>query len=1263
MHGPHPSSHFSLGPTIDGWDGIPRRPDNVSGKLYVTLREARVLSVSDLLEDSSKRPASSGSGAPGKGKLSVHSTHFVPQGMLSLTFVLLVITWLGIGIAQGADSSTGGKVDFNYDIRPIISGKCFKCHGPDEAGRKAHLRLDSRDEAMTPHDDVQAIVPGDLEKSELIARITSTDDDDVMPPPKEHKKLTESEVALLKKWIAQGAEYKPHWSFVKPERGEVPRIADCGLQTADWPQGVRPEDWSRNPIDAFVLQRMVKAGLKPSPQADPHALCRRLYLDLTGLPPTPQEVEDFTQSAIGNRQSAIESLVDHLLASPHFGEKWARMWLDLARYADSTGYGSDKFRLNIWPWRDWVIDAFNRNLPYDQFTIEQIAGDLLPNATTEQIAATAFNRNTMTNVEGGIVNEEYRVAAVKDRIATTAQTWMGLTMQCAQCHSHKFDPIAQKEYYSFFAIFNQTEDANREDEEPRMPVPTAEQKTETDRLNQEIAALEKKRDELTPAFEAELREWETKMKKTVDWTVLEPSDVSQVTAAAFTRKPDGSIFVGDSGEKTKYVVKTRTHLEGITAFRLELIPDAELPAGGAGHAENGNFVLNEFSVVATSPDAKAPRARYVRIEAPGKERILSLAEVQVFKGDANIAGKGKAFQSSTDFNGSANLAIDNNTDGEFERSHSVTHTKKSENPWWELDLGAETEIDRIVIWNRTDGGLGTRLANSRAIVLDGAHKELAELKLKEGPNPSVEFQPQEALLPIALHHASADFSQKDFPVENAIDGDSGKNSGWAVAPETSKPHAAVFETKQPVGNGDTLLTFRLEQNWGDNHVLGRFRISATTAPPPVRELPHEVKTILAIDESGRSAEQREQIASYFRPLSKFAAEIEKQMAAKRKELAAIKPVLLPVMREVSAKQRRETHLLSKGNYLTPAEKVEPGLPAAFSSWFKCKGTPDRLDVARWLVNSENPLTARVAVNRFWAQLFGTGIVETEEDFGTQGALPSHPQLLDWLAVTFESQKNSDPAQLGLAWDMKALVKLIVTSATYGQSSRTSAEDLEKDARDRWLERYPRHRLEAESVRDQALALSGLLAPKIGGPSVYPPQPPGLWRVAFNGGQDGYPTSKGEDRYRRGLYTFWRRTQPYPAMSTFDAPSRESCTLRRLPTNTPLQAFVTLNDPCFVECSQALARRIAHEGGADTASRLRWALQLVLVRPSAESQVTALRELFEKELANYKADPAAAAKLAASDTQPLPKDADAAELAAWTVVANVLLNLDGVLTKG
>ncbi len=845
---------------------------------------------------------------------------------------LVLLSFVSWALVHGGDAAEP-RLDFNYDIRPILSAKCFHCHGTDDKARKAKLRLDLREDALRERDGVRPIVPGDVKESELVARITSTDREEVMPPPKDAEALTPTEVEVLRRWIAEGAEYKEHWAWSKPVRADRPAAG--------------------HPIDAFVRARLAASGLAPSPEADRPTLIRRLSLDLIGLPPTPAEVDAFASDPAPD---ANERLVDRLLASPHFGEKWARLWLDLARYADSTGYGSDKFRLNIWPYRDWVINAFNRNLPYDQFTIEQLAGDLLPNATPEQITATAFHRNTMTNVEGGIVPEEYRVAAVKDRIATTGQVWMGLTVGCAQCHTHKFDPITQTDYYRLYGTFNQTADANREDEEPKMPLPTAEESTRLASLQAELSQLEERARATPPELEAELHEWEAKV------------------------------------------------------------------SGSAGSTEG----------------------------------------------------------------------------------------------------------------------------NSK------------------------------------------------------------------------------------------------------------------TAPAP---LPPEIQTILALEPSEREPAQRAQLLAYFRPLSAWQASVKRDLVAKRAELARVKPVQLPVMRELPTDKRRVTHVLAKGNYLAPGDPLESGLLSSFATFLPPSEKIDRLTVARWIVHPENPLTARVAVNRIWAQLFGTGLVETEEDFGTQGALPTHPALLDWLAVTFQSPKNTDPAQLGLGWDLKALIRLMVTSSTYRQTSRVSPEALAKDARNRLLSHASRRRLEAEVVRDQALAISGLLSAKIGGPSVYPPQPDGLWKVAFNGGQNAYPTSKGEDRYRRGLYTFWRRTMPPPSLTTFDAPSRESCTVRRIGTNTPLQAFVTLNDPVYVECAQAFARRIVREGGGDAEGRVRWAWKAATAHEASPEQIAKLRELLASEIAQGKSDAAGAAQLATSETEPLPAGADASELAAWTVIANVLLNLDAVLTKG
>ncbi len=759
---------------------------------------------------------------------------------------------------------TNSKVSFSREVAPIISSKCYHCHGQDEDSRKAELRLDLREEAIKEHDGVRAIVPGKPEQSALVERILSKDKDDVMPPPKEGHAITPAEAAILRKWIAQGAEYEGHWAFRAPVRPEIPVL--------------QPQEKARNPIDHFIAAGLRPAGLAQAPEADRHTLLRRVSLDLLGLPPSPAEIAAFEADP---SPEGFERAVDRLLASPHFGEKWARPWLDLARYADSTGYGSDKLRLNIWPYRDWVINALNANRPYDEFSTDQIAGDLIPNATREQRVATAFHRNTMTQNEGGTDDEEYRVAAVKDRVATTVQGWMGLTAGCAQCHSHKFDPISHKEYYQLFAIFNQTEDADRPDDSPLLPLPTPEQTRKSAELQAEITAME-----------------------------------------AESRKP--------------------------------------------------------------SP-----------------------------------------------------------------------------------------EIDA------------------------------------------------------------------------------------------------------------------------------------------------------------------------------------KQLEGKRAELAANKPVEIPVMKETPG--MRKSFIFNKGNYLTPAEEVQPGLPGAFHPGGD--GPVDRLALARWIFSQKNPLTSRVAVNRFWSQIFGMGLVETEEDFGTQGTWPSHPELLDWLAIQFQSPK----AEGGLGWDIKALLKLMVTSHTYRQNSLLTPQGQQKDPRNVLLSRYTRRRLEAEAIRDQALTVSGLLGKRIGGPSVYPPQPDGLWTIAFRGVEE-YPTSTGEDRWRRSLYTIWRRIAPNPTMATFDAPTRENCTLRRVPTNTPLQAFVTLNDPVYFEAAQGLARRILREPPGSTEDRLRYGLTLVLQRPPTATQLDALRKLVESELAHYGGNIEAAKRLSSSAPLPLPPDANAAELAAWTAVANVLLNLDGFLTK-
>jgi len=854
-----------------------------------------------------------------------------PTGLMVLGCILLVSALPAARPSKASEPASAGPdakaarpVDFNREVRPILSKNCFACHGSDEAKRAKGLRLDQREAAVKPlKSGDAAIVPGDPEASNLVARIGEEDDTLRMPPRKAGNRLSPAEVDVLTRWVQQGAKYAEHWALIPPRAETLPKVMNAA--------------WPRNGLDCWILARLEQEGLHPAPEADPYTLLRRVSLDLRGLPPGPRELEQFLAD---KAPGAYERAVDRFLDDPAFGERWARMWLDLARFADSAGYGSDPLR-TIWRYRDWVIGALNRNLPYDRFTIEQIAGDLLPGATLDQKMATAFHRNTMTNTEGGTDDEEFRVAAIKDRVDTTMQVWMGLTMGCAKCHSHKYDPLTNEEYYKFYAIFNQTADADQPDESPVLPAPTAE-------ISEQIRTVNLKIEEL------------------------------------------------------------KERLEGAAA-------------------------------------------------AP------TLLTAQVM---------------------------------------------------WEADVSSDPA------------------------------------------------------------------------------------------------HAAAR-----------------------------------------KDIPKEIPAVLDTPAARRTKEQVQQLARYFRSIAPDLKPLRDEIARLEKERPEIPT--LPVMVELPRDKQRVTRILRKGNFLDPGEPVAPDVPKALHPLPSRSGGPvNRLVLAQWLVDRQNPLTARVAVNRYWAQLFGTGIVETEEDFGTQGELPSHPALLDWLAVRYMES----------GWDTKAMLKLIVTSATYRQSSRVTSELLARDPRNRLLARAPRMRLEAEMVRDQALALGGLLSPRIGGPSVFPPQPEGLWQAAFNG-QRTWATSQGPDKYRRALYTFWRRTVPYPSMATFDAPSREICAIKRVRTNTPLQAFVTLNDPVYVESAQALARRVVREGGSHLEDRVRYALKLCLCRPPRSEQVEQLIGLYQGELVRYQKDRAAALALATEPLGPLPAGMDPADLAAWTTVANVLLNLDGVLTKG
>ncbi|HWB10248.1 MAG TPA: DUF1553 domain-containing protein [Pirellulales bacterium] len=1156
--------------------------------------------------------------------------------MRRIAFLLLLVP------PTNASAAPPREVDFNRDIKPVLSNACFKCHGPDPAERKGGsdgLRLDTADGIKADLGGYAAIVPGQPEKSALVARITSNDPDELMPPPASGKKLSQHEIDVITQWIREGANYEGHWSYVKPVRAELPAVQDVA--------------WPRNGIDRFLLARLEREGLRPSPEADRYALIRRVSLDLTGLPPSVEEVDAFVADA---DPQAYEKLVDRLLDRPAYGEHWGHLWLDLARYADSAGYADDPPR-TIWLFRDYVIRALNDNRPFDQFTIEQIAGDLLPNPTEEQLIATAFHRNTLTNNEGGTNDEEFRNVAVVDRVNTTMAVWMGTTMACAQCHNHKYDPISQEEYFRFFAFFNNSEDADRGDESPLLPVYTDEQQRQRTRWQQESAALKETLGTMTPELAAGQARWEEAFPLNLQRRVLKPALAKSQAGAAANIAETGEIHVAAGAANDVLTIETMPEPGTIRALQLDVLPDDALPGKGPGYAA-GNFVLSRITATIERPTDQPLLGRYVRIELPGKEKILSLAEVQAFRGDDNLALRGEASQSSTAFDGPARLAIDGNTDGHYSEAKSTTHSEVSENPWWELDLKSEQPLDRVVVWNRTDNGLHGRLAGFRLIVLNDRHEPVWSGENKDAPNPKSELSfggPQ----PVELAAAVADYSQPDFNASDALDRpgrdeNSLKQKGWAIGGQTGQPHGLTLVLRSPLETKmGSKLTVKLEHAFqSPNHTLGHFRLSATDdgRAAELARTPGAVVDALRIPPDQRTVEASNAISQHYLSIAPELQPIRDRVAALDRQLAEIKPATVPRMRELPAGQRRKTQIQHRGNFLDVGKEVSEGTPAAFPA-LPPGAALDRLTLARWLVDANNPLTPRVIANRCWEQLFGIGIVASSEEFGSQGDLPYHPELLDWLATEL----------VRLKWDMKAFIKLLVTSAAYRQSSRVTPELETTDPDNRLLARGPRFRLSAEMVRDQALSVAGLLSSKMYGPPVKPPQPSIGLSAAFGSGID-WQTSGGDDRYRRALYTTWRRSNPYPSMATFDAPNREVCIVRRTRTNTPLQALVTLNDPVYVEASQALARRIARDGGSTVADRARYGFRLCVARPPREEELARLVELYEKGAARFRESPAEAQKLATDPLGPAPADMNLAELAAWTVVSNVLLNMDETLMK-
>jgi hypothetical protein len=1107
-------------------------------------------------------------------------------------------------------------VDFQREVRPILSQNCFLCHGPDESERKGGLRLDVREGALTPaKSGAKAIVPKQADESELLKRITHADPDEAMPPAKSGKKLTSQEIEVLRRWISEGAPYAQHWAYEKPVRPELPKVAN--------------KDWVRNGLDYFIAERLEKESLQPSSEANRRTLIRRVSLDLTGLPPTPEEVNTFLNDPAAD---AYERLVDRMLEKQAFGEHWARMWLDLARYADSAGYADDPLR-SIWAYRDYVINSFNSNKPFDQFTIEQMAGDLLPNPTEEQIVATAFHRNTMTNSEGGTQDEEFRAVAVVDRVNTTAAVWMGTSLACAQCHTHKYDPITQEEYFRFYAILNNTADADRPDESPIHKFFNREQKKTRSAWEKEIASLETILQTHTSESETSFKKWDENFPRNAKWETQKPVKVTFKREEAANVADDGKVTRGSGEASETYTLEFPLEGASFSALRLEISPEVEAKG-----------LINRISATITPPKGVVA-GRYVRIEIPGKEKILSLAEVQVFSGRENIAPTGEATQSSTFQNSPAKLAIDGKTDGDF-NNNSTTHTDKTENPWWELDLKAVHELGRIVLWNRTDNGLHTRLADFRITIFDEQREVVWERTIKETPNPSLALE-VDGTRNVNFKGAFASSSSSGNDPAAVLAGKADRKKGWAPDAGESATLTILADKVWTAPSGSK-LTLSLEQSAANSaSLLSNFRIALTSDGefPEYASRPAEILSLLAKESSRRSEAETASLSKHY--LRHVAPELKSErdrVASLQRKLDEMKPNTVPIFTELAGDKRRKTRVQLRGNYLDLGKEVREGVPAALAGSEEAM-PQDRLALAKWLVSPENPLTARVVVNRFWEQIFGIGLVRTSEEFGAQGELPSHPELLDWLATEFVAQR----------WDVKKFLKLLVTSSAYRQSSKVSAELAERDPENRLLARGPRFRMSAEAIRDQALFIGGLLSPKMLGPSVKPPQPASGLNAAFGSSVD-WKTSEGEDRFRRGLYTEWRRTSPYPSMTTFDAPNREVCTVRRTRTNTPLQALVTLNDSVYLEAAQGLAMRMMR-GGDTVADRIRYGFEVCVARPPNERELNRLAELFGEAVSEFAKSPNDKAKKIAP-----PNASEPVELAAWTTVANVLLNLDETLMK-
>ena len=1092
----------------------------------------------------------------------------LPTRMLSLFACLLG------SVAPAAEPVP--PVEFNRDIRPILSDICFNCHGPDKSKRKADLHFDTEEGARVDLGGYFAIVPGKPEESPLIQRITSTDPKKRMPPVSAGPALTKDQVDLFRAWIAQGAKWQKHWSFIPPKRPALPQL--------------KLKAWPKNPIDDFVLARLEKDGLKPSPEADPMTLIRRVSLDLTGLPPTPAEVDAFVKEYGSVRPQAKDvvygRLVDRLLKSPRYGERMAQRWLDAARYADTNGYQTDGDR-TMWRWREWVIEAFNDNLPFDRFTIEQLAGDMLPNATLDQRIATGFNRNHRGNSEGGVIPEEYAVEYVVDRVDTTATIWLGLTAGCAKCHNHKYDPVSQREFYQLFAYFNNVPEKGKAikygNSPPYIKTPTREQQVAQKLLKAQLRSAEAEWAKLQPSIR----------EQQLGWEMDQVASELLALAGGAPRKPIDWQFK-----------------RGLLAhFSLDELP------GSNGNASNGK------------PTATFGAVRMV----PGK-----IGHAAAFDGVSHLeAGDVGAFGFFDKFTVGAWIYPTNGKGGSI--------------------------VSRMVDTDRADG--------YNLLLHDGKlHVHLVKRWLDD----AIRVETLKGLTPNRWQHVmfSYDGSRVAAGVKIYVDG----------VPQKLKVNLddlnQSFNTKEPFrigAGGGSRFHGVIDDVCIYDHVLPAQDVAMVATSESIGQ-------ILGLDgrrdridvgdpDKRRTAGQRHKLRTYYlekhAPQPVRAAELKLRLAQKELEKLDESIPTTMVMEEMSPP--RATHILLRGEYDKPGPRVFPAIPQVFGDFPKALPN-NRLGFAQWLVRKDNPLTARVAVNRCWQMLFGAGIVRSVEDFGAQGEWPTNPDLLDWLAIEFTDPSveccldDNDPAPLAepKAWDIKHLLKTIVTSATYRQSSGASRELQQRDPDNRLLARGPRFRLSADMIRDQALFASGLLVEQMGGPSVKPYSPPGLIKELH--GTDEDAQDHGPSLYRRSLYTYWKRTVAPPALMTFDAANRETCVVRETRTNTPLQALNLLNDVTYVEAARMLAQRVLKEAGPRATDRLTLAFRLTTARLPQVRELQILQAGLEQHVQHYRQDHAAALKLVSRGEYPRDAKLDVRELAAYTAVCNTLLNLDEVITK-